>query len=214
MPADQRLEPRNPFAADIDDWLVLQLKFVIDQRVAQRVLDGFPLARLIVHGIGVETVDAAAGVLCRIESQVGVADERGGRDGLSVGDGDPDRRADPNLLPFDCKWLGDAQDDRVGDSRQFCGLRYLRQHDLKFVTAQSAHLPLVADDLRQPRRNLLKQLVADRMPHRIVHRLEAVEVHHQQRARLRTPALPAERAVEQIGNVKAVGETGQRVIAR
>src|SRR3546814_1479915 len=79
--------------------------------------------------------------------------------------------------------LGEAQDDRIGDARDLLGLDDLRQHDLEFIAAQPPDLPLVADDLGQPPRRLLEQLVADRMAERVVDRLEAVEVEQQQRAR-------------------------------
>ena len=52
------------------------------------------------------------------------------------------------------------------------------------------------------------------MPHRVVDRLEPVEVHQQQRAGLRLPEMILERALEQIGDVQAVREAGQRVVPR
>ncbi len=52
------------------------------------------------------------------------------------------------------------------------------------------------------------------MAERIVHRLEAVEVHQQQRARLRLAAVALQRAFEQVGDVAPVRKAGQRVIAR
>src|SRR3546814_5449502 len=81
----------------------------------------------------------------------------------AVGDRDADRRSDPHLLSLDGAGLGEAQDDRIGDARALLGLDDLRQHDLEFIAAQPPDLPLVADDLGQPTRRLLEQLVADRM---------------------------------------------------
>src|SRR3546814_4853871 len=98
-------------------------------------------------------------------------------------------------------------------SRQLFGLAHLRHDDLELVAAKAPDLPLVADDLRQPPRDLLQQLVADGMPQRVVHRLEPVEIHQQQRAGLRLTAMAFERAFEQIGDVAPVRQAGQRVIA-
>ena len=103
-----------------------------------------------------------------------------------VGHRDADRRADPDLLALDRKGLGEAQDDRIGERGELVGLRLIcGSDDLELVAAQPPDLPLVADDLGQPPRDLLQQLIADRMAQRVVDRLEPVEIEQQQRARLR-----------------------------
>src|SRR3546814_5781608 len=93
-PTDQRLEPRNPFARDIDDRLREQLQLVLRQRVAQRVLDRLALARLVVHRIGIEAIDAAPRILRGIERKVGVADERRRAHPRPFRYRDADRRSD------------------------------------------------------------------------------------------------------------------------
>jgi len=214
MPADQRLEPGNPFALDIDDRLVEQPELVLRQRVAQRILDRLPLARLIVHRIGIETIDAAPRILRRIKREVGVADERRRGDPLPLRHRDAERRSNTHLLALDRERFGEAQEDRIGNARELLGLAHLRHDDLELVAAEPPDLPLVADDLRQPARDLLQQLVAHRMPQRIVHRLEPVEIHQQQCTGLRLPAMALERALEQVGDMAPVREARERVVAR
>src|SRR3546814_2313755 len=102
--------------------------------------------------------------------RAGVADWRRRAHSLPCRYRDPDRRTDAHLLACDGKGLGQAQDDRIGDSRQLFGLAHLRHDDLELVDAEAPDLSLVADDLRQPPRDMLQQLVADGMPQRVVDR--------------------------------------------
>src|SRR3546814_6332410 len=81
--------------------------------------------------------------------RAGVADWRRRAHSLPCRYRDPDRRSDAHLLAFDGKGLGQAQDDRIGDSRQLFGLAHLRHDDLELVAAEAPDLSLVADALRQ-----------------------------------------------------------------
>src|SRR3546814_18790802 len=85
--------------------------------------------------------------------RAGVADWRRRAHSLPCRYRDPDRRTDAHLLAFDGKGLGQAQDDRIGDSRQLFGLAHLRHDDLELVAAEAPGLSLVADDLRQTPRD-------------------------------------------------------------
>src|SRR3546814_4028481 len=66
----------------------------------------------------------------------------------------------------------------------------------------------------EPCRDLREQLVADGVPQRIVDRLEAVEVDHQQRAARFGLDRVLQRAGEILVEAEAVGQAGEIVVAR
>jgi hypothetical protein len=84
--------------------------------------------------------------------------------------------------------------------------------DLELVAAEAADLAAVADDRLQPLADLLEQLVAGRVAHRVVDLLEAVEVEHQQRARAARALVGREDRFDPPVHPVAIGEAGERII--
>ena len=85
------------------------------------------------------------------------------------------------------------------------------QHDDELVAAEPRHQVALAHRAPQPARDLAQRLVTRRVPVRVVDRLEAVEVEHQQPDRPRPRARPRQRGVERPLQRAPVGEPGQRV---
>ena len=61
---------------------------------------------------------------------------------------------------------------------------------------------------------LLEQSVAGRVAERIVDVLESVEVEHEDRERLVSPAQPGGRLLELLDEIGAIGEAGQEIVVR
>jgi hypothetical protein len=93
------------------------------------------------------------------------------------------------------------------------GIRCVAQNDGEFVAAQPAAQFVVGHQLAQPFGNEREQLVAHKMPQRIVDGLETIEVDHQERA-TRTPLVGVRhRFAQRVGHHHPVGQTGQCIVA-
>ena len=90
VPAQQRLEPRQPLGRGVDDGLVIELQLAAIERLAQRDLEHAALLRIDVQLrlIGVE--DAAAGILRPVQRQIGRANQRFGGAPVARRGGDAD----------------------------------------------------------------------------------------------------------------------------
>ncbi len=92
-----------------------------------------------------------------------------------------------------------------GQPFQLCGLDQLGQHHLKFVAADAPDGAALSDHSLQAIGHLHEQAVAGRMPQRIVHLLEPVEIEEEQRARLRPAEMTLERLFQQPVDLQPIG---------
>ena len=93
------------------------------------------------------------------------------------------------------------------------GLAAALLDDGEFVAAEPRHQLVAARHRAQPLRDLDQQLVAGGMAVNVVDRLEAVEVDAQHRERLVHARPPCSTlAGEMIGEDRAVGQAGQRIV--
>src|SRR2546429_5515658 len=99
---------------------------------------------------------------------------------------------------------------------QCCDVRCLLDAGLdncKLVAAESGHEIGVADAAAQPARNGHEQLIAHRMPKRIVDRLEVIEIEIKNRE-LGAAMNPAQLLVQPLAEHHAIWQVGQRIIMR
>jgi len=74
-PADQRLEPADLVARQIDDRLVVEFELALRQRLAQVAFHGAPGQHLHVHFCLEDAEGASPAGLGPVESQVGVDEQ-------------------------------------------------------------------------------------------------------------------------------------------
>ena len=91
------------------------------------------------------------------------------------------------------------------------GLVAGRQHDGELVAAEARQRVVGAQQLREPRPDLLQDLVAGVMAQRVVELLEAVEVDQQQRELAAVLARGTDRGMESLHEVPSIGEARQVV---
>ena len=79
-------------------------------------------------------------------------------------------------MPVDLVGFAEGGDDALGERR---GINHLRQcdlHDREFITAHARNRVRAPHQRAQPIGDHLQELVADRMPKRVIDVLEMVEV--------------------------------------
>ena len=214
MPAQQRLEADDGFIVGIDHRLVVEHEFVVLQRAAQRE---FQLAALFSVGMErglIAEVQPTALFLGPVERQVGIAHQRFHRRPVARADRGADAGADVKRVVVHLIGARKHLDHRLGNPRHAGMIGCVANHDGKLVAAQTADQLVVADDRLEAVGHARQQLVADQVAQRIVDRLEPVEVDHQEGA-AGAPLLGiAHRLAQRLGYHHAVGQAGERVIAR
>jgi len=101
LPAQQRLEPGDPFGRGVDHRLIVQFQPAMRQRIAQVLFQQAAFLGIAVEVGGIEMMPSAPAVLGGIERKVGVADQRFGRHAIIRRQGDPHRCANDNAMPLD-----------------------------------------------------------------------------------------------------------------
>ncbi len=81
------------------------------------------------------------------------------------------------------------------------------QHDLELVTSEPPDLATPSDDSLDALRNLLEQFVTRRVPKRVIDRLEAIEVEHEQCATPLGGLVGSQRGGEPLRHAMSVGKT-------
>ena len=115
-------------------------------------------------------------------------------------------------LAFDQIWLGEADENLVGDERSVEFRRHACQHDDEFVAAEPRHDVALAHAGQKALGNLDEQQIAGVMPQGIVDDLETVHVDEHDR-QLPVLAAGSEQGLSQPGfEVVAVEEAGQRIV--
>ena len=128
-------------------------------------------------------MEAVAGLLLlgRVHGHVGAAQQRA-RVGAVLGiEGDADAGADLEHLPFDDELLLERVQDAPRGRGGGVVVGGRRQHDRELVAAEPGHDVLAAHLVLQAEGHLLEERVAEVMAERVVHFLEAIEVHQHQR---------------------------------
>ena len=129
--------------------------------------------------------------------------------------GDADARADDDTMPLDLVGLGDDLEQALGELRGDLALISGRDvQDREFVAAEAGDRVALTDQALQSRRHRLEQRVADRMPERIVDRLEQVEIEDENRVSDAGRLVAFERGVRLLAKQHPIGEIGQGIVAR
>ncbi len=214
FPADQGLEPGHLFARGVDAGLVDEVQLSVLERDPEVRFHQLPLARGVVH-LGLEEAEAAlAGGLGGIKCEVGVAHQVVGGAVVIIRRHDSHRCADRHGSAVERVGPRQAVDDPLRQLRQLGLVRGGGKHDLELVAAEASDLSRLADHVAETQRHQPQQCVAGGVPERIVDDLEAVEIEQEHRATKLAPDGAHQRIVECPAKRLAVGEPGQRVLAR
>ena len=214
VPANQCLETDHVLAAGIDHGLVMQHHLVAAQGLAQGDFELAPLfCRCVQHRLEPAMLPAAQ-ILGLVERKVGIAHDFLDRPAIARTFGRTD--AGPHIQGMMIDHVGFRQtvDHPFRQIADHARRARIADHDRKFVAAQTAHHLMVAHQRLQPRRNLREQLVAGHVAKRIVDRLEPVQIDHQQRTAPAPLRGITQRLAHRLGQLQAVGQLGQRVVAR
>ena len=213
MPAHQRLETDDG-AVDARLRLIVQDEFALLDRRAQLMLKRAPVSQAFVH-MRFEEADRAASIgLGAIERRIGVGEQ--GRRVLAVGriDRDADAHSDVGT------WLSPLSNSAASAPQEPLGERFGGRRlsavdgDQRELVAAEPREERAAGGLAQPPRDLAQQRVAGRVAEHVVDLLEPVEVDAEHRERLVGAVCPFERCGELFVEGGAVGQVGQRVVAR
>ena len=211
-PAGERLQPHRLSAAHGDDALEGHADVAIARRLAQvarqggAVLDGAALLALE----GART--ASPILLGAVERDVGVAQqvveglavERQQREAGARADAHPHRRA----VALHVDGLGNRLDEARGQRLHRVRIVLSGQEQGELVPAQPGQQVVVAQATPEAIRQHLQQRVADTVAVRVVDRLEAVQIEHDQRAGAAVADVVVHLAVE--GG--AVEQAGERIV--
>ena len=212
-PADQRLEPGHRSGAERDLRLEENLDIVLRDRLPDIDFE-LPLAVELALHFRVEDADATpAPVLGGVKGDVGAGKEFVRQAGVIREERKPDAGAAGDLAAIDDHRLIETgyECGRKGTASRV-GVRPLRD-DGELVPSEADH-EIAPGRGPQPPRQFHQHSVARRMPHRVVDRLEAVEVDDHQRDRAAVPMI----ALQDVGEAEieggTVAEAGQRIAAR
>ena len=180
LPAHEGLDGDGVPGDGIDDRLVLHDQLVVAERGAQPTFEVEATTHRGGQAVAVHADRRATSVLGGVHGQVGPAHEVVGV-GTVLGDHDPDRAGDDDLVVVDQQRLADVVADAVGDGE---GLQ-LTQHpvaqDDELVAAHACDRVPGPEAVQQAIRDPLQQPIADLVPTAVVDQLEPVEVEEQQR---------------------------------
>ncbi len=180
---------------EVVDRLVFEEELVVVDRVAERLF-GLDPSHRAGPDLLVEHRDAVAAL------RLGVVHRRVGlvQHGLRVdlrrarGDRQADARRHDDLAPVDGEGLAQIVHDRARDVDRIVDAGDFVQHDDELVATDPRHRVDSPPAASQSARDLDEQLVAGRVPERVVDRLEAVEVDEQHRGARAVPLRAGERS--------------------
>ena len=125
-----------------------------------------------------------------------------------------DAGTDIEHLVFDVIGFGKPLDDVARQRVHAFAVGNVADDHCEFVAAQAAHDLAFDDQAFQPRGDFAKHAVADQVSKRIVDCLEPVEVDHEKRTARAPFGGIFERLAQRLVEHAAVGQLGQRVVAR
>ncbi len=214
VPAHQSFEARHLVGLDINDRLVVHRHLVLDECVAQILLELASVVGSIFKVARIEPVSAAPVALGGIKRQIGRFDDLFAVETIVRRDRHADGDADDRAQAVDRIGLGQHLNQLAAEIAKDPAVVDIGQHDLELVAPDPADVAHVPDHLLQPRRELLEQFIARGMTQRVVDLLEAVEIEHHQCAALLGIAVGFERLVEPRLHPAAIGQPGQRIELR
>ena len=157
---------------------------------------------------------AAAAVLGGVKRHVGLLQQLVGVDAVDRRHRDADRGADVDAMAIDFERLVQRAGKPLRQPlRVLVALGAGLQHD-ELVAAEARDHVAGPDDGLEPRRDLLEQLVADRMAERVVDRLEPVEVDQVDGDVILALVHRGEHPVDALAELVAVGKSGEIVVFR
>ena len=212
IPARQRLDADDLFAARIDDRLVGGGEPVVLDGVEQIAFEQLAVGQVGVHRRVVDAGAVAALVLGAIERHVGVAQNVGGVAGAAVDHRNADRGADDDVVAADHVGRADRGDDAAGDRLERIGIGLAMGDDGEFVAAEAGHQILAAHDAAQPLGDVENELVADVMAERIVDVLEVIEIDVEHGRRRAAGAHVVDHGFEPLAEIDAVGQAADRIV--
>ena len=186
-PACQRLPSAHDLGSEIDDRLVIGLELVSGQPDADLIQQPSMSVDMLAQA-GLENAEPIAAVeLGLVQGDVGILEQCiGRRDPCAAETG---ANADRGLEhdPVRIERSPGLLDDSGGSSPKIVFVAHPMEHDRELVAAQARHEIGRPDGFREPTTRFLQQLVPNRVPVRVVHSFEAVDVDDADRQSLARP---------------------------
>ena len=217
-PSDQGLHAGDPSRLELDHRLVMEDELLVLERALEVGLQFKAAQRGVVHR-GLEDLVATLALLLRhVHRDVGVAHERL-RDLFAavtgfLRDGDPDARADENLLALQRERLLEHLHDPVGDVRSLDALPAVLQQDRELVPTQPGGGVGSSERFLQPVADLQQEPVAGGVAEGVVDRLEVVDVHEQHCDGFAVALLALDGVQHAVAEQRPVREVGDGVVER
>ena len=233
LEARQRLVAGHEAGAEVDD----RLEHLRDPRgrVLEHVLDlgalllgagepGHALGRLVHRGGALELLDqlgvggrvellgaALAVVLRRVHGEVGAAQQLVDGDGAGARHHQPDAHRHVHGLAVEAERAAHRVEHAARHALALRRVHHLLDQQRELVAAEPRGGVGRAQAAAQARGHRGEQSVAGRVAERVVHDLEVVEVHEQERDRA---PLAGHRLLDAVEQQRAVRELGERVVER
>ena len=207
LPTHQGLEPGDGPVGQPHDGLVVETELAGPDGVLERrpALEAGQ-CRLLERGLE-ESEGALAGVLGRVQGQVGLAQQVGSGVGVVVGRRDADAQPGDELDAVQPEGLPEGVEDAGGQRRQVeLGGGGELGADGELVAAQAGGRILLAEAARQAGTHLDEQLVTGGMSELLVDRTEVVEVDDHHLHRSAGAPLPPRGPVQVLGEQRPVGQ--------
>ena len=212
VPARERLDRPAAAAAELDERLEVRLDVAAPDGVAQLVDERVPRELRVLHARREDGAARAAAGLGGVHREVGVAQQLGG--------GAPRRRSRARRRCSRARARARPSTESGADERAEHALggalgldrrrRVLEQHR-ELVAAEARGEIVLAQRGAQALGDGHEQRVAGGVPERVVDALEVVEVEEHDRRRV---VVARERGLDPQREQRAVGEAGERVVAR
>ena len=179
LPAQQGLDADDATLPEVDLRLVVQIKLLVAQRMAQRGLQRQPFGVVVVRRGGVDADLVAAQQLGLVQRGVGAAQQGVGAVAVGRRLGDAEAAGQVDLVPLDRHRPRDGLEQRLrrGDRRRHRS----GHHDHELIAAAACHQIDAAHGGRDALCHLAQHGVADVGAEAVVDALEAVELQHQHR---------------------------------
>jgi hypothetical protein len=212
LPADQRLHALDVAGLQVGLGLVVEEQLVALQGLPQAAEERQAPGAVLVDR-GVVDHEAGVGLLGRVHGHVRVLEQLGRVVAVVGVDGDADTGVQAEHDRVEGQRLLQGGPQFLGDRRGSLRGRAGDQHG-ELVAARAGHGVDVPQRLLEPRPHLTEELVSVMVAEGVVDVLEPVQVQQQQDGRLQRPVGGAERLAEPVGEQRAVGQAGERVVQR
>ena len=179
LPADERLDAREPARLEVDDRLVAEVQLVELDRLLELHRELVPVADGLVHARVEDLEPRLAARLRHVHRHVGVADHVGRPLDRVAGPGDADARGDRDRLAGDVVRRAELADEPLGHRPRPAQVRQVLGQDRELVAAQAGDDVAFADQPGDAVRDGDQELVARGVAHGVVDDLEVVEVDEQ-----------------------------------